>query len=129
MGFLKLLIGWAVSLAVYASIVAASNSSGGRTNSGFAEAMLGISVLIAIPGFLFALVIGWPIMTGLRTMVSPWLLPVAAGLAFAFVMWVLTNVALPDGWRGAGQGLIGYATVLGFVWGSLNQVFVIASHR
>jgi hypothetical protein len=37
-------------------------------------------------------------------------------------MWVLAALMLPDGWRGAGDALVGYAAVLGLVWGCLSLV-------
>ena len=43
------------------------------------------------------------------------------------LMWVLTAPMLSDNWHGAGQALVGYAAVLGLVWGCLNLVAAPAS--
>ena len=120
MGFAKLLIGWSLSMAIYTVIVMAWHSAKGQARSGFIEALLGLGILLAIPSFLFALIVGWPIMSWLAGLRPVWLVPPVAGAVFALLTWVLTAFMLPEGWRGAGDVLVGYAAVLGLVWGCLN---------
>jgi hypothetical protein len=122
MGFVKLLIGWALSMAVYAAIIVTWNSPMEASRTGYLDATLGIGILIAIPSFLFALIIGWPIMSGFAGLRPAWLIPLVAGPVFALIMWWLAALMLPDGWRGAAHALVGHAAVLGLVWGCLNVV-------
>ena len=122
MGFAKLLIGWALSMAVYVTIIVTWNSSKGAYQSGFVEALLGIGILIAIPSFLFALIVGWPTMSGLASLRPAWLVPLVAGPVLGLLMWILAALMLPSDWRGAGHALVGYAAVLGLVWGCLSLV-------
>lgn len=124
MGFAKLLIAWALSLALYAAIIQAWFAAQGKAAGGFAkgvgEGFLGLGILLAIPTFLFALIIGWPVLSWLSNVRPLWLVPLAAAATFALLMWILSALMLPDGWRGAGHGLVGYAAVLGLVWACLN---------
>lgn len=120
MGFVNLLIGWAVSMAVYAALIVFAMPSKGSGPRRFADSLLGIGILLAIPTFLFALILGWPIMAGLAALRPAWLVPVVAGPVLALLMWGLQALMLPEGWRGAGRALVGYAAVLGIVWGYLN---------
>ena len=83
-----------------------------------ARGVLSRGVLLAT--FLFALVVGWPTMAWLAQLRTGWLLPLVASAIFALVMWVLTKIMLPNGWVGVEQTLIGYAAVLGLVWGCIN---------
>ena len=122
MGFAKLLIGWVLSMVIYAALVQVWYAAKGEANNGFVEALLGLGVLLAIPSFLFALIIGWPTMTWLASLPAAWLVPFVAGAVFALLVWVLTMIMLPDGWRGAAHALVGHATVLGLVWGFLNLI-------
>ena len=107
---------------VYTAVVVAWNPAKGAARTGFLEASLGLGLLLAIPSFLFALILGWPLMSLLASLRPAWLVPLAAGPVFALLMWILTALILPEGWRGAGHALIGYAAVLGLVWGCLNLV-------
>jgi len=61
-GFAKLLIGWALSMVIYAAFIQAWYAANGKPNSGFVEALQGLGILLAIPSFLFALIVGWPAM-------------------------------------------------------------------
>lgn len=120
MSFAKLLIGWGLSIMIYAGLVQGWFAASGKPSSSFFEASLGLGILLAIPGFLFALVVGWPTMSWLASKQLTWLTPLAAALALPLIMWILTSLMLPAGWNGAGHSLVGYAAVLGLVWGSLN---------
>lgn len=120
MGFTRLLFAWALSILIYAALIHVWRVASGQSNGGFAEAQLGLGILLAIPGLLFALIFGWPAISWLAGKSPAWLLPMAAAAAFALLMWLLAKLMLPDGWRGAGQALVGYAAVLGLVWGCLN---------
>ena len=124
MSFVRLLVAWALSLAIYAAIIQAWYAAKGEATSGFAkgiaEGFMGLGILLAIPTFLFALIVGWPTMSWLASLRPAWLLPLAAAAVLALVMWVLTAMMLPEGWRGAGHALVGYAAVLGLVWACLN---------
>ena len=124
MGFIRLLIAWALSFAIYAAVIHVWFAAKGRATSGFtqgvAEGFIGLGILLAIPSFLFALIIGWPTMSALASLRPLFLVPLAAMIAFAFIMWVLATLMLPDGWRGAAHALVGYAAVLGLVWACLN---------
>jgi hypothetical protein len=119
-GFAKLLIGWALSMAIYAAITHAWYAAKAQATSGFAEGLLGLGILLAIPSFIFALIVGWPTMAWLASLRPAWLVPFAAAAALALIMWLLTTLMLPAGWRGAGHALVGYAAVLGLVLGCLN---------
>lgn len=120
MGFVKLIIGWALSLVIYAAIIQAWYAAIGRSNSGFVEALLGLGILLAIPSLLFALIVAWPTMTWLASLRPTWVAPLVAAALFALLMWVLATLMLPDGWRGAGLALVGHSVVLGLVLGCLN---------
>jgi hypothetical protein len=120
--FVKPLIAWALSLPVYAAILVAWNPSNGAAQTDFVEALLGIGILLVMPGFLFTLIVGWPTMSVLVALRPAWLVPLVAGPVFALLMWVLAALMLADDWRGAGDALIGYAAALGVVWGCLNLV-------
>lgn len=120
MSFTKLLIAWVLSMVIYAFILEACSVARGKARSGFVEAFAGLGVLLAIPGILFALIVGWPMMSWLGSLSPAWLVPVVATAIFALLMWVLTTLLLPGGWRGAGHALVGYAAVLGVVWGCIN---------
>ena len=120
MGFAKLLIGWALSLAIYAAVIQAWYAAKGEATSGFVEALLGLGILLAVPSFLFALIVGWPTMSWLAGLRPAWVAPPVAAAVLALLMWVLATILLPAGWRGAGHALVGYAAVLGLVWGCLN---------
>lgn len=120
MAFAKLLIAWALSIVIYAAFIHAWYAASGRPNSGFVEALLGLGILLAIPGFLFALILGWPTMSWLADMRPTWLIPFVAAAMFALLMWVLAWLMLPDDWRGAGLALVGYVAVLGLVWGCFH---------
>ncbi len=124
MGFAKLLIAWALSLAVYAALIQGWYAAQGKATSGFGqgvgEGFLGLGILLAIPTFLFALVIGWPVVSWLSNLRPALLIALVAPATLALIMWLLSALMLPDGWRGAGHALIGYAAVLGFVWACLN---------
>ena len=50
----------------------------------------------------------------------------AALLGIAADARVLVAGTLPDGWRGAGYALVGYAAVLGLIWGCLTLTTVPA---
>lgn len=119
-GFAKLLIGWALSMAIYAAVIEAWYAAKGEATSGFAEGLLGLGILLAIPSFLFALIVGWPTMSWLASLRPAWVTPFIAAAVFALLMWALAALMLPAGWRGAGHALVGYAAVLGLVWGCLN---------
>ena len=88
---------------------------------------MGLGILLAIPSFVFALAIGWPTMSWLANLRPALLLPIVAAAVLAGVMWVLATLMLPDGWRGAAHALVGYAAVLGFVWGCLSLATMPAS--
>ncbi|HYC97875.1 hypothetical protein [Brevundimonas sp.] len=125
MGFAKLLIAWALSMAVYAASIHAWYAVQGRATTasvkgGALEAFMGLGVLLAIPGFLFAVVVGWPILSRLGALRPAWLVPLVAAGVLAALMWGLAMLMLPAGWRGAGYALAGYAAVLGLVWGCLD---------
>lgn len=124
MSFVRLLVAWALSMAIYAGIIQAWYAAKGEATSGFAkgvaEGFLGLGILLAIPTFLFALVVGWPTLSWLANLRPAWLVPLAGAAVLALAMWVLTALMLPDGWRGAGLALVGYAAVLGFVWACLD---------
>lgn len=121
MGFVKLLIAWALSIAIYAAIIQGWYTAKGEATSDFAkgivEGFMGLGILLAIPSLLFALIVGWPTMSGLASLRPAWLLPLVAAAVLALLMWMLATLMLPDGWRGAGHALAGYAAVLGLVWG------------
>jgi hypothetical protein len=131
MGFARLVIAWALSMAIYAAIIAgwsaAKGEATGGLGKGVVEGFLGLGILLAIPTFLFAVVIAWPTMSWLASLRPSWILPPAAAAAFALLMWLLASLMLPDGWRGAGHALVGYAAVLGLVWGCLNLAAAPAS--
>ena len=120
MGFAKLLIGWALSLVIYAVVIQAWYVASGRTNSGFAEGLLGLGILLAIPSLVFTLIVGRPTMTWLASLHPAWLAPLVAAAVFALCMWVLATLMVPDGWHGAALALVGHAAVLGLVLGCLN---------
>lgn len=124
MGFIKLLIAWPLSMAIYYAIVQGWRAAKGEATSDFLKGMvdgfIGLGILLAIPTLLFALVVGWPIMSWLASLRPPWLLPVVAPAVLALLMWVLATLMLTDGWRGAGYALAGYAAVLGLVWACLH---------
>jgi hypothetical protein len=126
-GFAKLLIAWALSMVIYAAIIQAWYAANGQAASGFVEGLLGLSILLAVPTFLFALIVGWPTMSWVASARPAWVVPLGAGALFALLMWVLATLMLPDGWRGAGLALVGYAAVLGLVWSSLNLATAPAS--
>ena len=119
MSFAKLLIGWAVSHVIYAAFIHAWFVARGAHN-GFVEGLIGLGILLAIPTFVFSLVVAWPTIFWLSNVRPAWLVALIAVAVLALFMWVLTSLLLPDGWRGAGQALVGYAAVLGFVLGCLN---------
>lgn len=131
MGFAKLLISWALSMAIYAAIIQAWQAAQGRATSGLVkgavEGFIGLGVLLAIPSFVFALIVGWPILSRLDSLRPAGLVPLVASAVLALLMWILTTLLLPAGWRGAGHALVGYAAVLGLVWGCLH--LAIASAR
>ena len=118
MGFVKLLAAWTLSLPVYAALI---QGWYGKRNAagGFVEAFLGLGILLALPSFLFALIVGWPAMSALAGLSPDWLLPPLASALFGLLMWMLAALAFPSGWRGAGYALAGHAAVLGLVWGCL----------
>jgi len=122
--FVRLVSAWLLSMALYAAIIQGWHAAKGQPTSGFGshilEIIMGLGVLLAIPTFLFALVVGWPTMAWLAQLRTGWLLPLVASAIFALVMWVLTKIMLPNGWVGVEQTLIGYAAVLGLVWGCIN---------
>lgn len=124
MGFVRLLVAWALSMAIYSALIHAWFAAKGKATSGFVqgtvEGFMGLGILLAIPSFLFALVIGWPTMSWLANLRPALLLPLVAPAVLGAVMWVLATLMLPDGWRGAAHALVGYAAVLGFVWACLN---------
>ena len=124
MGFVKLLIAWALSMAVFAVTIQAWDAAKGPATSGFVkgsvDGFIGLGILLAIPTFLFALIIGWPIMSWLANLRPAVLSPLVAAAVLALLMWVLATLMLPDGWRGAGHALVAYAAVLGLVWACLN---------
>lgn len=124
MGFARLLIAWALSMALYAAIIQAWYVVQGRETAAFVkgalEGFIGLGVLLAIPTFLFALVVGWPILSRLDTLRPAWLVPLVAAGVLALLMWILAMLMLPAGWRGTGYALVGYAAVLGVVWGCLD---------
>jgi len=122
MGFAKLLIGWALSMVICATLALGQSAVRGKPTSGFLEALLGLGVLLAIPSFLFALIAGWPTMSWLASQRLGWLLPIVAAAVLASIMWVLTKLLLPSGWHGVEHTLVAYAAVLGLVWGCLNLV-------
>jgi hypothetical protein len=122
--FARLLVAWALSMAIFAAIIQAWHAAEGQGTSGFASGMLetfiGIGILLAIPTFIFALVVGWPTVSWLAHIRQAWLVPLLAAAVLALAMWVLAKIMLPGGWLGVEQTLVGYAAVLGFVWGCLN---------
>ena len=124
MGFAKLLIAWALSMPIYATIIRAWDGTRGKATSGFAEGIaegfMGLGILLAVPSFLFALIVGWPTLSWLANLRPAWLVPLVAATVFPLIMWVLATLMLPDGWRGAVHALVGHAAVLGLVWGCLN---------
>ena len=124
MGFAKLLIAWALSMAIYATIIQAFYAAKGKATSGFAEGVaegfMGLGILLAIPSFLFALIVGWPTLSWLVNLRPTWLVPLVAAAVFASIMWVLATLMLPSGWRGVVYALVGYAAVLGLVWACLT---------
>lgn len=124
MSFVRLLVAWALSMAIYSAVIQAWFAVKGKATSGFAEGtvegFMGLGILVAIPSFLFALIVGWPTLSWLANLRPAWLVPVLAAGALAVAMWVLATLMLPDGWRGVAYALVGYAAVLGFVWACLN---------
>jgi fructose-specific phosphotransferase system IIC component len=124
------MVAWALSMAVYSALIHAWFAAKGKATSGFVqgtvEGFLGLGILLAIPSFLFALVIGWPTMSWLAHLRPALLIPLVAATVLGAVMWVLATLMLPDGWRGAAHALVGYAAVLGIVWGCLNLATVPA---
>ena len=124
MGFVRLLIAWALSMAIYAAMIQAWAAAKGTATSGFVkgvgEGFLGLGILLAMPTFLFALIIGWPTMSWLANLRPAFLVALAAPAVLALIMWILATVMLPDGWRGAAYALVGYAAVLGLVWACLT---------
>lgn len=83
---------------------------------------MGLGILLAIPTLLFAVVVGWPTMSWLANLRPAWLTPFVAAAGFGLLMWVLVMLMLPGGWRGVGHALVGYAAVLGLVWGCINLI-------
>ncbi len=75
MSFAKLMIAWVLSTAIYAMFVQGRYAGTGKPHSGFGEALLGLGALLAIPSFLFALILGWPTMSLLARQQPGWLLP------------------------------------------------------
>lgn len=130
MSFARLLVAWVLSMAIFAAIIQAWHAAEGKATSGFASGMLemfiGLGILLTIPTFIFALVVGWPTMSWLAQIPQAWLVPLLAAAVFALAMWVLAQIMLPGGWLGVEQTLVGYAAVLGFVWGCLNLAAVPA---
>lgn len=126
-GFATMLGAWALSTIVYTIAVLFVGRAKGSRNSGFGEAFRGIFILLAIPGFLSALIVGWPAISLLAGIVPNWLLPLAAGALFAFAMLVLSALMLPAGWRGAAHALTGFGAVLGLVWGGLDLLGPVAA--
>ena len=126
MAIAKLLIAWVLSMAVYAAIIQAWFATQGKATSGLGrgvmESFMGLGILLAIPTLLFALVVGWPTLYFLANLRPAWLVPLVAAAVLATLMWVLATFSLPDGWGGAAHALVGYAAVLGLVWGCLNAV-------
>lgn len=124
MSFARLLVAWALSMAIYAAIIqtwhAAKGQAPGSFASGMLEGFIGLGILLAIPTLLFAFIVGWPVMSWLAQMRPAWLMPLLAAALLALVMWVLAAIILPGGWHGAEQALVDYAAVLGLVWGCLN---------
>lgn len=127
MAFAKVLIAWCLSLAVYTAILMAWLASNGEAESGFIEALSGLGILLAVPTFFFAFIVAWPVTSLLDKFRPVLLMPIIAGAVLAAIMWVLTALMLPEGWRGAGHALIGYAAVLGLVWGCLDLITAPAS--
>jgi len=64
-GFAKLLITWALSMAIYATLIQAFDAARGEATSGFAEGFISVGGLLAIPSFLFAPIVGWPTLSWL----------------------------------------------------------------
>lgn len=130
MAFAKLLIAWVLSMAVYAAIIQAWFATQGKATSGLGrgvvEGFMGLGILLAIPTFLFALVVGWPTLSFLANLRPALLVPLAAAAVLAALMCVLAKLMLPAGWGGAAHALVGYAAVLGLVWGCLNVVTATA---
>jgi hypothetical protein len=120
MGLVKLLVAWALSMTIYVAVIQGWNAARGKAATGFGEGLLGLGILLAIPSFMFAVIVGWPAVAWLTNLRPAWLVPLAAGAVLSSLMWILTTLLLPDGWRGAGQALVAYAAVLGLVWGCLN---------
>lgn len=120
MGFAKLLMAWALSFVLYAAAIHAVSRGRAGARSGFVHGLLGLGILLALPTFLFALLVGWPAMWLLSGLHPAWLAPLIAAPSFAAIMWVLATRALPDGWRGAAHALVFYAAMLGLVWGCLH---------
>lgn len=119
MNFVKLLIAWALAMVIYAVIVETWSVANRRSSYSFLGAIGGLGLLLAIPSLLFALIVGWPTMSWLAGLRPAWLVPAVAAATFALLMWLLTKLMLPSGWRGAGQALVGYAAVLGAIWASI----------
>ena len=110
MSFVRLLVAWALSMAIYSALIQAWFAAKGKATSGFAqgtvEGFMGLGILLAIPSFLFALIVGWPTLSWLANLRPALLVPLVAAVVLAVVMWILATLMLPDGWRGAFQDLI-----------------------
>jgi hypothetical protein len=124
MGFARLLISWAIAMLVYAAAFQFWYFARGKVTSGFVEGLLGLSVLLAIPTFLFALFVGWPVMSLLAGLRPAWILPPVAGAALAVLMGLLAGLILPASVRGVGHSLAIYAGVLGLVWGCILLILL-----
>lgn len=111
-------------MSIYAALIQAWFAARGQATSGFTrgtmETFIGLGILLAIPTFLFSLVVAWPAMSALTPLRPAWLVPLVAAALLALVMWGLARMMLPTGWLGVEQTLIGYAAVLGLVCGCLH---------
>lgn len=120
--FSKMATAWLLSMLAFPIATVLVGRLMGHSDSGVREAILGLGILLLLPSILFALVMGWPIMSALDGLRPPALLPPIAAAALALVMFVVGTALMPDNWRGATYTLTAYGATLGLVWGSILAV-------
>lgn len=117
--FSKMAAAWALSMVAFPLAAVFIGRAMGHADSGLREAILSLGILLWLPSILFALLIGWPVMSAVAGLRPQWLLPLIAGAVLSLVMFVLSAAMMPDNWRGATYALAGYGATLGLIWGSI----------
>ncbi len=116
----KLFAAWALALPISVAVALLFVGQRGPLFGGLREGLLGLGLTVGIPTLIFALIAVWPIAALLHGISKPWLYIAGATGLFGVAMLALTAAVMPDGWQGASKALIGFATLLGLVWGVIS---------